>query len=64
MFKGDKNLAPPQMHGIFKLKDKPYYNLRFAGPLLSQTIKTRKVYCFKDEKSGKYYGIPKRICLI
>ena len=64
MFKGDKNLAPPQMHRIFKLKDKPYYNLKFVGPLLSQTIKALKVYCFKDEKSGKYYGIPKRICLI
>ena len=29
MFKVSKNLAPPQMHEIFKLKDQPQYNLRY-----------------------------------
>ena len=50
MFKVSKNLAPPQMHKIFKLKDQPQYNLRynslFLGPLLSQSIKVLKVYRF------------------
>ena len=50
MFKVSKNLAPPQMHEIFKLKDQLHYNLSynsvFLGPLLSQPIKVLKVYCF------------------
>ena len=29
MFKVSKNLAPPQMHEIFKLKDQPQYYLRY-----------------------------------
>ena len=29
MFKVSKNIAPPQMHEIFKLKDQPQYNLRY-----------------------------------
>ena len=28
MFKVSKNLAPPQMHDVFKLKDQPQYNLK------------------------------------
>ena len=28
MIKVGKNLVPPQMHEIFKLKDRPQYNLR------------------------------------
>ena len=50
MFKVSKNLAPPQMHEIFKLKDWSHYNFRysflFLGPLLSQSIKVLKVYRF------------------
>ena len=50
MFKVNKNLAPPQMPEIFKLKDQPHYNLRYnslyLGPLLSQSIKVLKVYRF------------------
>ena len=29
MFKVSKNLAPPQIQEIFKLKDQPHYNLRY-----------------------------------
>ena len=48
MFKVSKNIALPQMHEIFKLKDQPLYNLRYnsLGPLLSQSIKVLKVYRF------------------
>ena len=38
MFKLNRNLAPPQMHDIFKLKGQPQYNLRynslFSRPLV------------------------------
>ena len=38
MFKLSTNLAPPQMHEIFKSKDQPQYNLRdnslFSTPLV------------------------------
>ena len=38
MFRLSRNLAPPQMHEIFKLKDQPQYNLRynslFSRPLV------------------------------
>ena len=50
MFKVSKNIAPPQMHEIFKLKDQPQYNLRFnslfSRPLLSQSIKVLNVCRF------------------
>ena len=50
MFTVSKNLAPPQMHEIFKVKDQFHCNLRynslFLGPLLSQSIKVLKVYRF------------------
>ena len=50
MFKVSKNLAPPQMQEIFKLKYQPHYNLRynslFLGPLLCQSIKVLKDYLF------------------
>ena len=29
MFKDSKNLAPPQMHEIFKLKEQSNYNLKY-----------------------------------
>ena len=37
MFKVSKNLAPPQMQEIFKLKDQPQYNLRY-NPLFSRPL--------------------------
>ena len=49
MFKVSKNLAPPQMHKIFKLKDQSQYNLRynslFSRPLV-KSVKVLKVYRF------------------
>ena len=43
MFKVSKNLAPPQMQEIFKLKDQPHYNLRynylFFRPLVKSVYK-------------------------
>ena len=43
MFKVSKNLAPPQLHEIFKLKDQPHYNLRynslFSRPLVKSVYK-------------------------
>ena len=51
MFKVSKNLAPPQMHEIFKLKDQPQYNLRynslFSRPLVKAVYKgtgNRKIF--------------------
>ena len=70
MFKVSKNLAPPQMHEIFKLKDQLQYNLRynflFLGPLLSQSIKVLKVHCFILSITGYYiyYRILTKICLV
>ena len=43
MFKVSENLAPPQMHEIFKLKDHPQYNLRynslFSRPFVKSVYK-------------------------
>ena len=43
MFKVRKTLAPSQMHEIFRLKDKPQYNLRynslFSRPLVKSVCK-------------------------
>ena len=43
MFKVSKNLAPPQIHEISKLKDQPQYNLRynslFSRPLVKSVYK-------------------------
>ena len=39
MFKVSKNLAPPQMHEIFKLKHQPYYNLRYNKSVCKYTEK-------------------------
>ena len=64
MFKVSKNLKPPQMQEIFKLKDQPHYNLRYnslcSRPLVVQSIKVLKIYRFYNQKSG----ILTRICLI
>ena len=66
MFTVSKNLAPPQMHEIFKLKDQPQYNLRYnfmfsrslvksvyKGPLLSQS---RKLISFTTKHLGYITG--------
>ena len=43
MFKVSKNIVPPQMYEIFKLKDQPQYNLRykslFSRPLVKSVYK-------------------------
>ena len=44
MFKISKNLAPPQMHEIFKLKDQPQHNLRHSS-LFSRPL-VKSVYTF------------------
>ena len=40
MFKVSKNLAPPQVHEIFKLKDQPQYNLRYSSLVSRQLFKS------------------------
>ena len=52
MFKVSKNLAPPQMHEIFKLKDQPHYNLRYSS-LFSRTL-VKSVY--KATESLSFLG--------
>ena len=42
MFKVSKNLAPPQMHEIFKLKDQPQYNLKYNS--LFSRLLVKSVY--------------------
>ena len=39
MFEVGKNLAPPQMHEIFKLKDQSHYNLRYNSLFFRLLIK-------------------------
>ena len=54
MFKVSKNLAPPQMHEIFKLKDQPQYNLRynflFSRPLAKSVYKGTESLSFSGPK--------------
>ena len=50
MFKVCKNLAPPQMHDIFKLKEQPQYNLTsdslFFRPLVKSLYRGTKCLSF------------------
>ena len=52
MFKVSKNLAPLQMHEIFKLKDQPHYRLRnnslFSRPLV--------ISIYKDTENLSFLG--------
>ena len=54
MFKVSKNLAPPQMHKIFKSKDQPQYNLRynslFSRPLVKSIYKGTESLSFLGPK--------------
>ena len=54
MFKLSKNLAPPQMHKIFKLKDQPLYNLRynslFSRPFVKSVYKGTESLSFLGPK--------------
>ena len=54
MFKVSKNLAPPKMHEIFKLKDQPHYNLRhnslFFRPLVKSVYKGTQSLSFLGPK--------------
>ena len=54
MFKVSKNLAPPQMHKIFKLKDQSQYNLRynflFSRPLVKSVYKGTESLSFLGPK--------------
>ena len=40
MFKVSKNLAPPQMQEIFKLKDQLHYNLRYNSLFFRPLVKS------------------------
>ena len=40
MFKVSKNLAPPQMHEVFKLKDQPHYNVRYNSLFFRSLVKS------------------------
>ena len=54
MFKVSKNLAPPQMYKIFKLKDQPHSNLRynylFFRPLVKSVYKGAESLSFLRPK--------------
>ena len=54
MFKVSKNLAPPQMHKIFKLKNQLQYNLRnnslFSTPLFKSVYKGTESLSFLGPK--------------
>ena len=54
MFKVSRNLAPPQMHEIFKLKDQSQYNLRynslFSRPLVKSVYKGTESLSFLGQK--------------
>ena len=54
MFKVSKNLAPSQMHEIFKLKDQSQYNLRynslFSRPLVKSVYKGTESLSFLGPK--------------
>ena len=52
MFKVSKNLAPPQMHEIFKLKDQPQYNLRYTSLFSSPLVKS----VYKGTESLSFLG--------
>ena len=52
MFKVSKNLAPPQMHEIFKLKDQPHYNLRYN----SLNYRSLVTSAYKDNESLSFLG--------
>ena len=52
MFKVSKNLAPPQMHEIFKLKDQPQYNLRYNSPFSRPHVKS----VYKGTESLSFLG--------
>ena len=52
MFEVSKNLAPPQMHEIFKLKDQPYYNLRYSSLFFRLLVKS----VFKGTESLSFLG--------
>ena len=54
MFKVNENLAPPQMHEIFKLQDQSQYNLRhdslFSRPLVKSVYKGTESLSFLRPK--------------
>ena len=60
MVKVSKNLAPPQIHGIFRLKDQPQYNLRynslFSRPLVKSVYKGTESLLFLGPKV--WYKLP------
>ena len=59
IFKVSKNLAPPQMHEIFKLKDQPQYNLSysslFSRPLVKSVYKGTESLSFLGQKIWDTY---------
>ena len=52
MFKVTKNLAPPQMQEIFKLKDQPRYNLRYNSLFFRSLVKS----VYKGTESLSFLG--------
>ena len=52
MFKVSKNLVPPQMHEIFKLKDQPQYNLRYNSLFSRSLVKS----IYKGTESLSFLG--------
>ena len=67
MFKVSKNLAPPQLHDIFNIKDQSQYNLRynslFSRPLFKSVYKRTDSLSFLGPKicdilPVTYKGLP------
>ena len=52
MFKVSKNLAPPQIHEVFKLKDNPHYNLRYNSLFSRSYVKS----VYKGTKNLLFLG--------
>ena len=52
MFKVSKNLAPPQMHEIIKLKGQPHYNLRYNSLVFRPLVKS----VYKSTESVSFLG--------
>ena len=52
MFKVSKNLVPPQMHEIFKLKDQLHYNLSYNSLFFRPLVKS----AYKGTESLLFLG--------
>ena len=69
LFKVSKNLAPSQMHEIFKLKDQPHYNLRHISRPHVKSINKGTENCWTVCYWSKFprqpvKGVPYKNCFL